>query len=87
MFLMKLCQRDEKVWEDGTSNKTYQFGIIGKVALLCIIVDDDNPSPYRGINILTSFLSPSHLFSIDIQVKGYTLSLNALSEHFGGWGE
>lgn len=82
---LKLYQYDTKTFSDDSTNKTLQIGIIGKISLLSVLFNDDNPSPYRGLMILSYFLTPTSLFGIDFQIKGYSLSFSFFSEYFKGW--
>ena len=82
---LKPCQYDSKIFEDGSVNKTLQIGIIDKISILSVLFNDDNPSPYRGLMILSYFLTPSSLFGIDFQIKGYSLSFSFFSKYFKGW--
>ena len=84
---MKLSQYDTTTWSDDSTNRTWQFGIIKNRALFCFLLDDDNPCPYYGVRINTTILSRTSLFSVDFQVRGYSLSFNFFSEYFEGWEE
>ena len=82
---LKPYQYDTKTFEEGSVNKTLQIGIVGNISLLSVLFGDDNPSPYRGLMILFYFLTPTSLFGIDFQIKGYSLSFSFFSEYFKGW--
>lgn len=84
-FNLKLCQYETKTFSDDSVSKNLQIGIIGKISLLHVIFNDDNPSPYRGLMVLTFFLTPTSLIGVDFQIKGYSLSFNFFSEYFKGW--
>lgn len=84
-FKLKLYQFETKKFSDDSTNINLQIGVIGYITLLSIIFNDDNPSPYRGLMVLTSLLTPTSLISLDFQVKGYQFSLNFFSEYFEGW--
>lgn len=77
---MKLFQRNKHIYEDRTTD--YQFFIIKNITLLHLIYENDNPCPYTGIRILTSFLQPDCLFGVELQVKGYSWSFWLLSNYW-----
>ena len=44
--------------------------------------DDENPCPYTGIRIVTSFLAPDHLFTVSVEFKGYSWSFYLFSNYW-----
>jgi len=83
---MKLFQYDKKVWEDGDTDHTWQFGIFKNRSLLWVSYE----SPGRiihssgGIKILLSFFGNS-LFGIDIQQESFGLGFAFFTEYLKGW--
>ena len=86
---MKLFQYDKKVWDDGDTNRTWQFGIINNRSLLW--VSYENPSRLvhsnGGLHILLSFFSSSHLFGAGFQVDKIGLDFGIFTTYFDGWEE
>ena len=78
---MKLFQRNKHNWEDCILDN-YQFLIVRNRSLLHVIYEDDNPCSYTGIRVVAEFLSPSCLFGIDFQIKGYSLGFYFITEYW-----
>ena len=86
---MKLFQYDKKVWDDGDTDRTWQFGIINNRSLLW--VNYEYPSRLvhsnSGLHIMISFLTSSSFLGVDFQVGKVGLSFNFFTEYFEGWSE
>jgi len=86
---VKLFQYDKKVWDDGETSHTWQFGIFKNRSFLW--VNYENPSALvhsnGGLHILLSFFTSSSLFGADFQVGKVGLSFNFFTEYFEGFGE
>jgi hypothetical protein len=86
---MKLFQYDKKVWENGETDRTWQFGVINNRSLLW--VNYENPSSLvhsnGGFHIMLSFLTSSSLFGIDFQLGKVGLSFNFFTTYFDGWND
>ena len=84
---MKPYQYNLKVWENGETDRTWQFGVINNRSLLW--VNYENPSSLvhsnGGFHIMLSFLTSSSLFGVDFQVGKVGLSFNFFTEYFDGW--
>jgi len=84
---MKPYQYNLKVWDNGETDRTWQFGIINNRSLLW--VNYENPSSLvhsnGGFHIMLSFLTSSSLFGVDFQVGKYALSLNFFTTYFDGF--
>ena len=80
---MKLFQYDKKVWDDGDTDRTWQFSIFNNRSLLW--VHYENPSRLvfsdDGLHILLSFFTSSSLFGADFQVGKYGLSFYFFTEY------
>ena len=78
----KLFQYDKKVWGDGDTDRTWQFGIFNNRSLLW--VQHENPSRLvfsdGGLHILVSFFSHA-LFGVDLQVGKFGLSFHFFTEY------
>ena len=87
--MTKLFQYDKKVWDDGDTDHTWQFGIINNRSLLW--VNYENPSRLvfsnGGLHIMFSFLTSSSLFGVDFQVGKIGLSFNFFTEYMEGWSD
>jgi len=85
---MKLLQHDKKVWENGETSHTWQFGILKNRSFLW--VDYETPGGIvhssGGFNILLSFFGSS-LFSVNMQQYKFGLAFAFFAEYFSGWGE
>jgi hypothetical protein len=85
--MTKLFQYDKKVWDNGETDRTWQFGVINNRSLLW--VNYENPSSLvhsnGGFHIMLSFLTSSSLFGVDFQVGKVGLSFNFFTEYFDGW--
>jgi hypothetical protein len=73
----KLFQYDKKVWDDGDTDRTWQFGIFNNRSLLW--VHYENPSRL--------VFSDGGLHILDFQVGKVGLSFNFFTEYFDGWEE
>jgi hypothetical protein len=86
---MKPYQYNLKVWDDGDTDRTWQFGIFNNKTLLW--VHYENPSSLvhsnGGFHIMLSFLTSSSLFGVDFQLGKVGLSFNFFTEYFDGWEE
>jgi hypothetical protein len=86
---MKLFQYDKKVWDNGETDRTWQFVILKNHSFLW--VNYENPSSLvhsnGGFHIMLSFLTSSSLFGVDFQVGKVGLSFNFFTEYFEGWEE
>jgi len=60
----------------------YQFLVFKKIVLLHLIYEVDNPCPYTGIRILTSFFDLTGLFGAELQFKGYSWSFWLFSKYY-----
>jgi hypothetical protein len=87
--MTKLFQYDKKVWDNGETDRTWQFGVINNRSLLW--VNYENPSSLvhsnGGFHIMLSFLTSSSLFGVDFQLGKVGLSFNFFTEYFDGWQE
>jgi hypothetical protein len=85
----KLFQYDKKVWDNGETDRTWQFGVINNRSLLW--VNYENPSSLvhsnGGFHIMLSFLTSSSLFGVDFQLGKVGLSFNFFTEYFDGFAE
>lgn len=86
---MKLFQYDKKVWDNGETSHTWQFGILKNRSFLW--VDYENPTNHHwssgGFHILLSFFTSSSFLGVDFQVGKVGLSFNFFTEYFDGWQE
>ena len=86
---MKPYQYNLKVWDNGETSRTWQFGIINNRSLLW--VNYENPSALvhsnGGLHILLSFFTSTSLFGADFQVGKVGLSFIFFTEYFEGWEE
>jgi hypothetical protein len=86
---MKPYQYNLKVWDDGDTDRTWQFGIINNKALLWVHYENRSSLVYSngGLHILLSFFTSSSLFGADFQVGKVGFSFNFFTEYFEGWME
>lgn len=84
--MTKLFQYDKKVWDDGDTDHTWQFGIINNRSFLCVFYENPGRIIHSsgGIKILLSFFGNS-LFGIDIQQESFGLGFAFFTEYFEGW--
>ncbi len=86
---MKPYQYNLKVWDNGETDRTWQFGIINNRSLLWM--NYENPSSLvhsnGGFHVMLSFLTSSSLFGVDFQVGKVGLSFHFFTEYFDGWKE
>lgn len=85
---MKLFQYDKKVWDDGPTDYTWQFGIINNRSLLWVYYQSPGSIIHSsgGLNILFSFFGGS-LFSVDIQQRRFCLAVGFFTEYVEGFKE
>ena len=86
---MKFFQYDKKVWDDGDTDYTWQFGIIKNRSLLWVHYDYPTRLVHSngGLHILLSFFTSSHLLGADFQLGKIGFSFNFFAEYFDGWNE
>ena len=81
--MTKLFQYDKKVWDNGETDRTWQFGIFKNHSFLW--VNYENPSSLvhsnGGFHIMLSFLTSSSLFGVDFQLGKVGLSFNFFTEY------
>ena len=85
---MKLFQYDKKVWDDGDTDRTWQFGIIKNRSFLWVYYETPSGIIHSsgGLNILLSFFGGS-FFSVDIQQYKFGLAFAFFAEYFEEWSE
>ena len=85
--LMKLLQFDKKVWDDGDTSHTWQFGILKNRSLLWVYYETPGGIVHSsgGFNILLSFFGSS-LFSVNMQQYKFGLGFAFFAEYFEGVG-
>jgi hypothetical protein len=84
---MKLFQYDKKVWDEGETSHTWQFGIINNRSLLWVNGDVYAEYSNGGLHILLSFFTSTSLFGADFQVGKVGLNFNFFTEYCEGWKE
>ena len=84
---MKLFQYDKKVWDDGDTDHTWQFGIINNCSLLWVNYEYPSRLVHSngGLHILLSFFTSSHLLGVSFQVGKVGFGFNFFTEYFDGW--
>ena len=87
--MTKLFQYDKKVWDDGDTDYTWQFGIIKNRSLLWVSYQYPSRLVHSngGFHILLSFFTSSHLLEVDFQVGKIGLGFCVFTEYFDGWKE
>ncbi len=84
----KLFQYDKKVWDDGETSHTWQFGIIKNRSFLW--VNYENPTAQHwssgGFHIILSFLSNS-LLGVELYDEKQSFCFYFFNEYFSGWGK
>ena len=86
---MKIFQFDKKVWENGETSHTWQFGILKNRSLLWVYYETPGGIVHSsggvgGFNILLSFFGSS-LFSVNMQQYKFGLGFAFFAEYFSGW--
>ena len=84
--MTKLFQFDKKVWENGETSHTWQFGIINNLSFLWVNCETPGGIVHSsgGINILFSFFGSS-LMSVNFQQYKFGLAFAFFTEYFSGW--
>lgn len=82
-MIAKLLQYDKKVWEDGDTDYTWQFGIFDNRSLLWVNYENPGCLVYSngGLHILLSFFTSSHLFGVGFQVGKIGFSFCMFAEY------
>ena len=85
--MTKLFQYDKKVWDDGDTDRTWQFCIINNRSLLWVHYETPGRIVHSsgGINVLLSFFSGGSLFGVDIQQRRFCLAVGFFTEYLEGW--
>ena len=83
--MTKLFQYDKKVWDDGDTDYTWQFGIFKNRSFLWVSYENPGRIIHSsgGIKILLSFFGGS-LFNVDIQQERFCLAFGFFNEYFEG---
>jgi hypothetical protein len=86
--MTKLFQYDKKVWDDGDTDHTWQFGIINNKTLLWVNYETPGRIIHSsgGINVLFTFFGGC-LFSVDIQQRIFCLAVGFFTEYLEGWND
>ena len=87
--MTKLFQYDKKVWDDGDTDRTWQFGIFNNRSLLWVNYEYPSRLIFSngGLHILLSFFTSSYLFGAGFQVGKIGFSFNLFTEYSEGWKE
>jgi len=85
--MTKLFQYDKKVWDDGDTDYTWQFGIFNNRSLLWVNYEYPSRLVHSngGFHIMLSFLTSSSLFGVDFQLGKVGLSFNFFTEYMERW--
>jgi hypothetical protein len=85
---MKPYQYNLKVWDDGDTDRTWQFGIINNRSFLWVNYENPNSQVWTsgGLHILLTFFSSS-LFGVDFETNSWSFAFNFCTEYFGGWND
>jgi len=86
---VKLFQYDKKVWDDGDTDRTWQFGIIKNRSFLWVNYEYPSRLVHSngGLHVMLSFLTSSSFLGVDFQVGKVGLSFNFFTTYFDGWQE
>jgi len=86
--MTKLFQYDKKIWDDGDTDYTWQFGILKNRSFLWVSYENPTSHYYAsgGFHINLSFLSSS-LFGIELNNNKQCLAFEFFTEYFEGWDE
>jgi len=86
---MKLFQYDKKVWENGETSHTWQFGIVKNTSLLWVRYETPGGIVHSagGINILFSFFQSDSLFGAELNNDKQCFAFYFFTEYFSGWFE
>ena len=86
--MTKLFQYDKKVWENGETSHTWQFGVFKNHSFLW--VNYENPTAHHwssgGFHITLSFLASS-LFGVELNNDKQSLAFEFFAEYFEGWND
>jgi hypothetical protein len=80
--MTKLFHYHNCTWDKQNYQHHYQFLVIKNITFLHLMFEVDNPCPFTGIRVLTSFFDPTCLFGAELQVKGYSWSFWVLSRYW-----
>ena len=85
---MKLFQYDKKVWDEGETSHTWQFGIFKNRSFLWVNYENPTNHLYHsgGFHITLSFLASS-LFGVELNNNKQSLAFEFFTEYFEGWND
>ena len=85
--MTKLFQYDKKVWDDGDTDRTWQFCIINNRSLLWVHYETPGRIVHSsgGINVLLSFFSGGSLFGVDIQQEPFCFGFGLFNDYVERW--
>ena len=85
---MKFIQYDQKVWDNGETSRTWQFGILKNRSFLWVNYENPTKQYYSsgGFHITLSFLQSDSLFGAELNNNKHCLSFYFFTEYFEGWG-
>lgn len=86
---MKPYRYDKKVWENGETSRTWQFGIFKGRSFLWVNYENPTNRSYSsgGFHVTLSFLTDSHLFGVELNNNKQCFAFCLMTEYFEGWGE
>ena len=80
---MKIFQYDKKVWDDGETSHTWQFGIVKNTSLLWVRYENPTHQFFAsgGFHVSLSFLASS-LFGIELNNNKQCIAFEFFTEYF-----
>ena len=87
---MKLLKYDKKIWDNGETSHTWQFGVLKNLSFLWVYYENPTNHSYYsgGFHINLSFLQSDSLFGIEIITNNnQCLALHFFAEDFEGYEE
>jgi hypothetical protein len=86
--MFKLFQYDKKVWDDGDTDHTWQFGIFKNRSFLWVNYEAPTRQHWSsgGFHIVLSFLSSS-FFGVELNNDKQSLAFYFFTEYYRGWDE
>lgn len=85
----KFLQFDEKTWDDGETDQTWQLGVVKNRSLVTVMFRSPSSIKYSdgGLHVLLSFLTDTSLLGVDFQHDLFCLSFYLFCEYLEPWGD
>lgn len=89
MLRVRPVQFDKKTWDDGETDRTWQFGVVKSRSLVTVMFSSPSSIIHSGggLNVLLSFLTATSPLGVDFQHDRFCLSFYLFCEYIEPWSD